>query len=378
MSVWIVLAVLGLLLMMGLLREGFDATESIKGPPYNNAEKQRIYGMANTSDQKILLDKAIAENPTKNPNTPADKTFLEAAAGGYIAPAVGEFFTSVFRPATTPITNERVVTFMTTRTGPMKTIEEDVLKRYFVGQQGVGTSVRSGYAAVLSGLGQGAGYLRDSVPGAATTGTTTPPATGTTTPPATGTTPPATGTTTPPATGTTPPATGTTTPPATGTTTPPTGTTPPTTGTTPVGNTTGGSSASTYVPSGGSVENKNVWGPAWSGAAESTGTRRGQDSTTTTIYPVLMGGYGGSAGTRERTRIDGVGITNASGGGITLPPVTTTGSEPNSQFLPNARVPNASDFSRDPYRLARTYSAATHSSKTDPVPFLTDFSAFFK
>jgi hypothetical protein len=355
MSAWIVLAVLGLLLIAGLLRERFEATASIKGPPYDDATKRDIYGMANTADQKILLDKAIVDNPTKNPNTPEGKAFLEAAAGGYISPIVGEFFTSVFKPATTPITNEGVDTFMSTRTGELKTIQDSVLKRYFVGQQGIGTAVASGYADVLRGLNQNVGYLRDSPTTGSTTGT---PATGT---PATGTTPPPTGT---PPTGSTTPATGTTTPAATEPA--------------PVGNTTGGSSVSTYAPTGGSASNLPVWGPAWAGAAAPVPGSASGNSTTTTTYPVLMGGYGGGAGTPERTRIDGVGITNASGGGITLPPVATTGSEPNSQFLPNARVPAASDFSGDPYRLARTYSAATHSSKTDPVPFLTDFSAFFK
>jgi hypothetical protein len=349
MSVWIVLAVLGLLLIAGLLRERFEATASIKGPPYDDATKQHIYGMANTADQKILLDKAIADNPTKNPNTPADKTFLEAAAGGYIAPAVGEFFTSVFKPATTPITNDTVATFMTTRTGALKAIEESVLKRYFVGQQGIGTAVASGYADVLKGLNQNVGYLRDSPPGAAA-GAGAGAGVGAGDASVAGGTAPGADTTTPPETAE------------------------PTPSTT---NTTGGSSVSTYAPTGGSTDNKNVWGPAWAGADESTSGRSG-DSTKTTTYPVLLGGYGGGAGTPERTRIDGVGVTNASGSGITLPPVATTGSEPNSQFLPNARVPAATDFSGDPYRLAKTYSAASHSSKTDPVPFLTDFSAFFK
>jgi hypothetical protein len=355
MSVWIVLAVLGLLLIAGLLRERFDATASIKGPPYNSDTKRDIYGMANTADQKILLDKAIVDNPTKNPNTPEGKAFLEAAAGGYISPIVGEFFTSVFRPATTPITKERVEAFMLNRTGPLKTIQEDVLKRYFVGQQGIGTAVASGYADVLRGLNQNVGYLHIS----ATTGSTT------------GSTPPATTPATTPATGSTTPATGSTTP-ATGSTTPAT------TQPTPAGNTTGGSSVSTYAPTGGSESNLPVWGPAWAGAVDTAPGSTSVNSTTTTTYPVLMGGYGGSAGTPERSRIDNVAIVNASGSGVTLPPIATTGSEPNSQYLPNARVPASSDFMGDPYRVARTYSAASHSSKTDPVPFLTDFSAFFK
>ena len=377
MGAWIVAVLLGLLLLWNLLRERFEATPSIPAPPYNDDQKRHIYETANTADQSVLMAKAVRDNPNE-----ADPEKLKALAGAYLAPVVGEFFTTVFRPATDPIITEDVADFMADRpldSYPLKEIESRVLNTYYVGQQGVGTVDESGYAEILAGLGQNSGYLVNSPQSAidagraaaaarrraATAGAT--PASGTT---ASGTT--ASGTT---ASGTTD-TTASATTPATAST-PPAGTTVAPTSI-PRTTTTGGYSATGYAPTGGSTDNEPVWGPAWSGAAEPIAGARPGDSTTHTIYPILMGGYGGGAGTPERSRVDGVGMTNASGTGITLPPIGTTGSEPNSQFLPNARVPANTGFSRDPYRLATNFSTSSYSSKTDPVPFLTDFSAFFK
>lgn len=355
MGAWIVAVLLGLLLLWNIVRERFEATASIQAPPYDDAAKRHIYETANTANQTTLMNKAIQENSTET-----DPEKLKALAGAYIAPTVGEFFTTVFKPATVPITEADVNRFMTSRTGDLRTIETQVLKTYFVGQQGIGTAQASGYAEVLAGLGQNVGYLVDSPTGP--TGTAAAGATGAAGP-----------------TGPTGVTDGTAPASATGATGPPSSVDP-TTGTTtstpaPSG-TTGGSSVSSYAPTDGSAGNLPVWGPAWSGVGETAGRRPGADSSTTTVYPILLGGHGGNQ--QARSRIDGVGVTNASGSGITLPPIETTGSEPNSQFLPNARVPAASGLGTDPYRLASTFSSSNYSSKTDPVPFLTDFSAFFK
>jgi hypothetical protein len=61
-----------------------------------------------------------------------------------------------------------------------------------------------------------------------------------------------------------------------------------------------------------------------------------------------------------------------------LPSTASLGSDANSGFLPHSRVPGDQDLIPDPYRLSRNFSTSSYSSKTDPVPFLTDFSAFFK
>jgi hypothetical protein len=61
-----------------------------------------------------------------------------------------------------------------------------------------------------------------------------------------------------------------------------------------------------------------------------------------------------------------------------LPSSTSLGSDPMSGFLPFSRQPGDQDRIPDPYRVSQSYSPASNSSKNEPVPFLTDFSAFLK
>lgn len=146
------------------------------------------------------------------------------------------------------------------------------------------------------------------------------------------------------------------------------------------GTTTGGSSGVTFGPnSGGGGTGRNVWGPLFPGLGEGPGPVGG-DSTKTNAYPVLLGGMQG----RASTRLDGVGIVPPSGGfggfgGFNLPSSATMGSDANSVYLPFSRQPGDMDLIPDPYRLARNFSTSSYTaSKTDPVPFLTDFSSFYK
>jgi hypothetical protein len=100
------------------------------------------------------------------------------------------------------------------------------------------------------------------------------------------------------------------------------------------------------------------------------------DSSQTNVYPELLGGMIDSS-----TRIPGAGITSPSknwtlANNGSLPSTRSTGSDPMSQFFPFSRSPGDMDIIPDPYRVAKTFSASSYSSKTEPVPFLTDFSAF--
>ena len=143
------------------------------------------------------------------------------------------------------------------------------------------------------------------------------------------------------------------------------------------GTTTGGSSAYSYGPtSGPSATSRNVWGPIFRGLGDTAGPMGG-DSTQTNAYPSLLGGLQG----RESTRLEGVGIVPPSGFGLDaiLPSSGVMGSDPNARFLPYSRQPGDQDLVPDPYRLAKNFSTSSYSvSKTDPVPFLTDFSSFYK
>lgn len=152
--------------------------------------------------------------------------------------------------------------------------------------------------------------------------------------------------------------------------------------------TTGGSSGNLIGPTSGGVgkTGKNVWGPVFVGLGESSA--EGGDSTKSNAYPNLLGGMMG----RQSSRIDGVGIVSPSQPGLTssggsggfgldmgaMPSLSSLGTEANARFLPFSRPGADPGFTADPYRLSKSYSTKNYSPENDPVPFLTDFSAFFK
>lgn len=152
--------------------------------------------------------------------------------------------------------------------------------------------------------------------------------------------------------------------------------------TTPVSSTTssstGGTSGNLIGPTSGGAGagGKNVWGPIFTGLGESVGGDGG-DSTRRNQYPELLGGMGG----RQTARVPGVGITSPSQPGFglgVLPSDSSLGTNANARFLPFSRQPGDMDIIPDPYRLAKSYSTKNYAPQKDPVPFLTDFSAFFK
>jgi hypothetical protein len=104
----------------------------------------------------------------------------------------------------------------------------------------------------------------------------------------------------------------------------------------------------------------------------------GGDSSQTNVYPELLGGMIDTS-----SRIPGAGIqppsknwTLANNG--TLPTSSAMGADEMSRYFPYSRTPGDMDVIPDPYRVAQTFSASSYASKTEPVPFLTDFSAFQK
>jgi hypothetical protein len=147
------------------------------------------------------------------------------------------------------------------------------------------------------------------------------------------------------------------------------------------GNSTGGTSTSSMGPNSGGTTNlgsKKVWGPEFTGLGMSMAGADQGDTTKSRSYPLLIGPKGS-----ESTRIDGLGIIPPSknyelANNGSLPTPESTGSAEGSQFLPNSRTPGDQDLIPDPYRVASAFSTSTYSSKTEPVPFLTDFSAFQK
>lgn len=338
---WILLAIAVGLLLVGLVRERFEATPSIKAPPYDDTEAKRIFGMLSNTDQDAVIE-------TRKQNSPGvtDTNVLKLEAARWVAKRVEWFYRTHYAPATVPITVEKVDTVFAPMPSPGGDAEKQAMKNavkaYFVG--GVGTSIKTGYADALAQLGQTAGYQTAGSSTAAAPVTAGPTAGGTAA-----------------TTGTGPAAT------VGGSTT---------TGRT-AGGTTGGSSVNSPAPNaGGGGKGKQVFGPTFTSLGAPI-NNNGGDSTRNNRYPELMGGMGD-----DSVRTDS-GIQNPSQNWLlsqsgALPSTASLGSDPNAAYFPYSRTPGDQDLIPDPYRLSRNYSMASYSSKTDPVPFLTDFSAFSK
>lgn len=147
------------------------------------------------------------------------------------------------------------------------------------------------------------------------------------------------------------------------------------------GTTTGGTSTTSLGPNSGGfagmgdIRNR-VFGPIEPARGEPSVPI---DSSSTNRYPKLLGG----GKTDSSTRIEGVGIVPPSknwqlANDGSLPTSAGLGSDENSRFFPSSRQPGDMDLIPDPYRVSQQFMTSSYSFKTDPVPFLTDFSAFQK
>lgn len=122
---------------------------------------------------------------------------------------------------------------------------------------------------------------------------------------------------------------------------------------------------------------KQVFGPQFTEVGNAVGGGTG-DSSQTNVYPELLGGMIDTS-----TRIPGAGIGNPSANWSlanngSLPNAQSMGADQMSRYFPFSRTPGDMDVIPDPYRVAQTFSTSSYSSKTEPAPFLTDFSAFLK
>ena len=158
----------------------------------------------------------------------------------------------------------------------------------------------------------------------------------------------------------------------------------PTVPTGPIGtNTTGGSSMAPQTTSGDNKDNK-VWGPAYVGMGDNSGLG---GLSGPRVYPVLLGPK-----PKESTMVEGAGVIKQSNSSNKdgLPSGENTGSEENSAYFGTARMPGGADGAGgaggsrvpgdkdlfpNPYQ---EFTPSIGSSKTEPVPFLSDFSAFQK
>jgi anaerobic C4-dicarboxylate transporter len=63
-KVWIFLLIAVVLIAWTLVRERFEPTPSIQAPPYDKADKIRIFGLLDNADQAFLMTKVKAQDVT--------------------------------------------------------------------------------------------------------------------------------------------------------------------------------------------------------------------------------------------------------------------------------------------------------------------------
>lgn len=117
-----------------------------------------------------------------------------------------------------------------------------------------------------------------------------------------------------------------------------------------------------------------VKGPSWGGRGQSAASASASSGIPN---PFL---YGPGSGNKSSSGSDGSGFGFQLNSGDTsmLPSLDSLGSNPENQYAPTSRVPGDQDLVPNPYLQSTSYSLANNSQKTDPVPFLANFSAFQK
>ena len=373
---WVLLVSI-VLLFLWTAREGFQDTATLKGPPYNDSDYPTIVNMMPATLVKALETSSGATKPVLPANATAAVTskyqqdllaYQRKIVDSRITGVMADFHTSVYQPATAPLTAANVDTFLTTKatSGFLLTNKADIktlLVAYFVTQppgdanaaltaaqtRSAGVAGESGYAAILAGLGQ-AGAPDPKCPSGYTLSADKKTCTGSS---RSDTVTPICDTGFTYADGKCAPDSSTSTDSASG------------------GGTTGGSQ--TFRTSNSGNNKGNIWGPAFSGMGNNAGLGSGAGGARD--YPTLLGPK-----PTPSTMVAGAGIVGPSqhetlGKSGALPGAAGTGSDPNSQFFGSSRVPGDKDLFPNPYR---EFSASTGSSKTEPIPFLSDFSAFFK
>ncbi len=373
--VWVLLLVAVVLFLWTVRREGFQSTATLKGPPYGDTDYVEIVRMMSPALVTALKTKNNAgAEPTMPtfPPSPADTARYQAdlavyqkkLVDGVISDTMGEFYTTIYQPATAALTTLQVDTFMTTYMEQIKTTsptnyaflntnKADVsafLVLYFVKQPAgaanvaltaaqtasAGYSATSGYDAVLTALGQTSSKRTQCSDEVATKQwdevseeckkfmANTP--------------------------------------------------------SDPSSISTGGSSLLVGSNAGGTagpagVQKGNIWGPAFTGLGDNAGD--GMGGSGSRDYPTLLGPK-----PKESVMVEGAGLSRpsihlelAKPGG--LPSSGSTGSNEDSRFFGTSRLPE-SVVPGDQDLYPSAFTPSTGSSKTEPIPFLSDFSAFLR
>jgi hypothetical protein len=447
---WILLALgVGVILFLWSVRENFQDTATLKGPPYGDSDYPIIVNLMSTTLVDKLRDKYSAENSGEGK---PDKNTLEGQrkiVDGTISSLMGDFHTTVYKPASVSLTAANVDTFLNTKatSGFLLDNKEEIKKllvAYFVNQTAGAQNValtaaqirsneraaNSGYADMLAALGQTSTNPADPpqptcpaglpltngfcgkpdidatitcpqgsilfgsdqcVPPSSVTSHSEKLALGFTYSASTNfySKPPTIACPSgykakqidnkrcedsqkqrPTCSG------GFTYDPPTGLCVKP-------------GAQSGAQSQMTANNAGGvsglstNLRKGNIWGPAWTGLGDNSGSGLGDADR---IYPILLGPKPSLSKMVEGGGIAPVSQAQSLVESGVLPDPTSTGSDPNSQFFGTARspakdrgqdgasrVPGDQDLFPNPYV---EFTPSSGSSKTEPVPYLADFSAF--
>lgn len=322
MKVWLLAAIVLMILLLQWRREKFQSTDLIKPPPYSDADYARFVDLMDPALITALRDLYKKNNPKKplpDPGTSAGKRDL---VSGNVEQLFSEFYNRVYAPATEPIKAEQITAFVDGFRDPFIKDNKDALVKlltsYYVEQPAGSANLPATASQTASAeYAKKTGYadLLATATGTSTGGTSTAA----------------------------------------------------------LGPTSGGSATGRAFPGSGQL----VWGPEYTEMALGDGAKLGTDTTGSRRYPILMGPK------PDTSTMTAAGITEPSkswqlGKDGTLPDAKTLGATDSAQYVGTSRVPGDKDLIPDPYRVAAAFTTATYSTKTEPVPFLTDFSAFQK
>ena len=150
------LIVLSVVLFMWSIREHFEDTESVQGPPYGRTPEsaQLILDMMPPTLYNNLKTKM---NVTSTTLTDREKVKLVYADGNIISPisqVMGNFYWQIYKPATTTISLAQLNEFLENQPDSwIRANRADIrefLKRYFI--QGQNGASQSGYGDIMNSV----------------------------------------------------------------------------------------------------------------------------------------------------------------------------------------------------------------------------------
>jgi hypothetical protein len=345
-KIWILLAIAILVLVLGM-REGFAVSGVVPAPdpvnqamPYPRADIDALYARVPQATRDAVVQERVRLAEAEG--TPEAPEQVEANLKILLGFVAAGLYRDLYSGASAPLTDAQIVDFLKDKFPPMtseavKTLMNDAAKILFSGKPIPG-GAQTTAPPPPAGPGAGTGFVMPPQldPGAGS-GPVTPPVgpgagTGPVTPP-----PAAPGT----EGGTLP---GAALPPGFG----------------------GGAQAPAPPSQTSKVPSNDIWGPPFSGLGA----------------PRSFGGMGDGAGGGYPTIFGPPSDAGAYWSSLQqknmVPSSGSLGSDALSGFLPFSRQPGDMDLVPDPYRVSQTYSPSSYSSKNEPVPVLTDFSAFQK